>query len=826
MAILNSLLAQFGAPTLLKRVAFPAEGQRRDPFLGFGGVKIIFPRRRSSLPVASLALDIYGDKLQLLSNGQPLASLQVDSNRTILRDGKAVGRFFNGAEMRVKAEDLFPDVFSSRRVKFLHNAKHNYGHFTYGSVRFTISLEGKEELAAELKSGEFVYEIQPGSLAFFRREQKIGGVAIGPDGYILVAGKPFERDGRPINLHQGARTSVNLAEFVPALAEHERPLCISQGEQGPKARAIYEKIHFRFPVDQRCPYRDDILAGRVKMRVKDKNLIEIVLTEAEEVTVLDEIRFAEDGRLLQRLESREFVPYRREVRQGLPGAVGVAEICPGLAVLEGPVVYKPTVKLATVELDGIEYAFPRQENAVLRDLIAQRRLFYRRLSSRAVVIILVNEDRFDIIGHIRFDAEGRLLKPDGTIYLKDGQEIRRFARIGRRVPYINIVDLIPTAGETVKTMRQTSISNFRPIRVQGRDFYLPADPNTVFGARIGKGLISLKYDRQKVFLVDEGAAGFNLLRLEFDRAGNLCDGEGRRIAAGRTVSLGEQFPWLKTNYDAMAKFYKQPVRSLREWASSVGLDELLFKTLYYLSQPRRHKMPDSKAILLIRLAAARVEQSQKLPLQEKLSLAILIETLTNNYSSQISAKFEEVVPLTYAQWQMVIDNRSLITPSARKAFRLAKLNGYTLDEITSAGEDGLIFAVRNFDASKGEIEMYARRCIRGFILHFLSKRKPALSLDTTRRTDTSPLMDSLAEPGVDPEMAAGREDQNQRVRVAINEALDEREKEIVERHHGLNGYAAEETLVQIGQRKDLSGERIRQIEAKAHRKLKKALANI
>jgi len=97
---------------------------------------------------------------------------------------------------------------------------------------------------------------------------------------------------------------------------------------------------------------------------------------------------------------------------------------------------------------------------------------------------------------------------------------------------------------------------------------------------------------------------------------------------------------------------------------------------------------------------------------------------------------------------------------------------------------------------------------------------PPTSLDTPIGADESLRYRDLVEDchAEEPEVAGTRADLHEQL-AALLGTLEARERQVLELHYGLNT-SREYTLAEIGGKLGLSGARIRQIEAKALRKLR------
>jgi len=158
-------------------------------------------------------------------------------------------------------------------------------------------------------------------------------------------------------------------------------------------------------------------------------------------------------------------------------------------------------------------------------------------------------------------------------------------------------------------------------------------------------------------------------------------------------------------------------------------------------------------------------------------------------------------------------NLGLVVSIARRRIRA----GYDLSERVSDGNLALIQAVDGFDIARGNrFSTYATWAIRNVLAE--SKRK----LIRSRRQTLS----LFAEPLTAPDSGAPEHErevtQNQR-RAVVRRwlgRLEKRERRILASRYGIGG-GPEQTLTKIGQELGISKERVRQIEARAHAKLRK-----
>lgn len=140
-------------------------------------------------------------------------------------------------------------------------------------------------------------------------------------------------------------------------------------------------------------------------------------------------------------------------------------------------------------------------------------------------------------------------------------------------------------------------------------------------------------------------------------------------------------------------------------------------------------------------------------------------------------------------------------------------------EMVSDGNMSLIRAIEKFDYTKGfKFSTYASWAI----MKNFARSIPAEHVLLDRfRTGSDELFQSSSDPRSD---QFREELTNQRQRdlvLSILEHLDPREREIIVHRYGLSEGAGPETLEQVGQRFGVTKERIRQLEARALRKMRK-----
>ena len=148
------------------------------------------------------------------------------------------------------------------------------------------------------------------------------------------------------------------------------------------------------------------------------------------------------------------------------------------------------------------------------------------------------------------------------------------------------------------------------------------------------------------------------------------------------------------------------------------------------------------------------------------------------------------------------------------------------EDLISIGTIGLIKGISTFDGSKGaRLATYAARCVENEILmYFRSQKKSSQDVSLSDMIETGDdgaalsLMDVVSQEDDLLETISNREDLRA-LRQAMQHCLTEQELQVIRLRYGLyNGRPL--TLEEVGQRFNITRERIRQIEAKALRKLR------
>jgi RNA polymerase primary sigma factor len=163
--------------------------------------------------------------------------------------------------------------------------------------------------------------------------------------------------------------------------------------------------------------------------------------------------------------------------------------------------------------------------------------------------------------------------------------------------------------------------------------------------------------------------------------------------------------------------------------------------------------------------------------------------------------------------QIVEANLRLVVSIAKKRVR----TGYDLSERVSDGNFALMKAVDRFDFARGyKFSTYASWAILNDLVRYERRRKRhgnrpfVLYQDVFAATDT----------GSDDHEREEARDQRRAAVAQWLDRLNTRERRIVASRHGIGG-GSELTLKQIGQDMGISKERVRQIESRAHAKLRK-----
>jgi len=158
-------------------------------------------------------------------------------------------------------------------------------------------------------------------------------------------------------------------------------------------------------------------------------------------------------------------------------------------------------------------------------------------------------------------------------------------------------------------------------------------------------------------------------------------------------------------------------------------------------------------------------------------------------------------------------NLGLVVSIARRRIRA----GYDLSERVSDGNLALIQAVDGFDIARGNrFSTYATWAIRNVLAE--SERRFSRGRGRTFALHE----ESLAAPDAGAREHEHAEAQDQRRSVVRRwlGRLDRRERRILVSRYGIGG-APEQTLAEIGRQLGISKERVRQIAARAHDKLRK-----
>lgn len=182
----------------------------------------------------------------------------------------------------------------------------------------------------------------------------------------------------------------------------------------------------------------------------------------------------------------------------------------------------------------------------------------------------------------------------------------------------------------------------------------------------------------------------------------------------------------------------------------------------------------------------------------------------------------------------------LLEANLKFVFDIAKHytgRGIPISDLISEGNMGLIRAIDKFD-EKQDVKFisYAVWWIRVYILEAIKKKKLLNVIEIeTIETNGNTLENTISD---DEDETVGRSDktfsnENDEHKKEVNEAqkeviskllnsLNKREREIVENYYGLNN-CKELTLVEIGEKFNLSSERVRQINKKCLKKLRSSI---
>ena len=143
--------------------------------------------------------------------------------------------------------------------------------------------------------------------------------------------------------------------------------------------------------------------------------------------------------------------------------------------------------------------------------------------------------------------------------------------------------------------------------------------------------------------------------------------------------------------------------------------------------------------------------------------------------------------------------------------------GYELSERVSDGNFALLHAVDHFDFARGnKFSTYATWAIINEFARYDRR-------ESRRRIQPFPLREAsfaASDPGSDEHEREEAQDQGRAAVERLLARLDQRERRILASRHGIGG-APEQTLIQIGRDLGISKERVRQIESRAHAKLRK-----
>jgi len=156
-------------------------------------------------------------------------------------------------------------------------------------------------------------------------------------------------------------------------------------------------------------------------------------------------------------------------------------------------------------------------------------------------------------------------------------------------------------------------------------------------------------------------------------------------------------------------------------------------------------------------------------------------------------------------------------------------SGEDMEDLISIGTIGLIKAISTFHYDKGsKLSTYAARCIDNELLMMFRARKKITReislyepIGTDKEGNEISLLDICMQEQADIVERMDMDEKTGKLSGLVEEALDEREKEIVVLRYGLNG-RKEMTQWEIGKLLGISRSYVSRIEKKALQKLKKA----
>jgi len=167
--------------------------------------------------------------------------------------------------------------------------------------------------------------------------------------------------------------------------------------------------------------------------------------------------------------------------------------------------------------------------------------------------------------------------------------------------------------------------------------------------------------------------------------------------------------------------------------------------------------------------------------------------------------------------QIIRSNLRLVVSIAKK--RIGPKHDFF--ELVSDGNVSLIRAVEKFDYARGnKFSTYASWAI----MKNFGRSIPGESQHLERfRTGHEEVFDAAADNRADERESEAAQKQSREVVRGILGRLDDRERRVIVHRYGIGG-ADEQTLEQLGRQLGVTKERVRQIESRAHEKLRKFAA--
>lgn len=151
-----------------------------------------------------------------------------------------------------------------------------------------------------------------------------------------------------------------------------------------------------------------------------------------------------------------------------------------------------------------------------------------------------------------------------------------------------------------------------------------------------------------------------------------------------------------------------------------------------------------------------------------------------------------------------------------------------MEDFISVGIIGLMKAIDSFDAGRGRLATYACRCIDNELLMMLrAKKKTAREVSlyepvgTDKEGNEIQIYDLCTEKD-DVELSLEKRETYEELKKAMEEVLDEREREIIAMRYGMFG-TEEQTQLEVGKRYGISRSYVSRIEKRALQKLRAQL---